>query len=568
MVRLLTIAFCGVLLQSSCLGQDSVPQKVFAHQDTLRGSVTKERAWWDVTKYAITVEPDFESKTIAGSNVIAFTTVAAGRRMQIDMQQPMQIDRVLHQNKSLPFTRDGNVYYVDFGKALARGVNDSITIAFSGQPREAVNPPWDGGWIWKRDRHGNPWMTVACQGLGASVWYPCKDYQGDEPDNGALLNIVVPDSLVGVGNGKMVRRETGDGRRKTGTANIPRWRGRRGAPGVDSSKTIYTWSVVNSINSYTIVPYIGKYINWKETFKGEKGNLELSYWCLAEDEQKARKQFSQVPPMLKCFEHWFGPYPFYEDGYKIVQSPHLGMEHQSAIAYGNKFENGYLGKDLSGTGWGLKWDFIIIHESAHEWFANSITTNDIADMWVHEGFTTYGETLFTTCEYGANAGNEYCLGIRKNIENDEPMIAPYGVNAEGSIDMYYKGANVVHMIRQIMNDDEKFRQLLRNMNKDFYHKTTTSKEIENYIIKKTGKDLSKMFDQYLRGTRVPLFQYSYSGGVLSYRWKNCVEGFNMPLKIYAGKTIWLTPGTGWQTIRLDSGDIRIDPNFYIDSRKM
>jgi aminopeptidase N len=557
MNRLLIIVGSLLLLQWSCVAQDTAGLR-FTRQDTLRGSVTEERAWWDVTHYALTVEPDFETKTIKGANVIQFNVVGEGQKMQIDMQEPMQIDRVIFQKKQLKYSRDGNVYYILFERALQKGASDSLKIEFSGKPREAINPPWDGGWIWKKDRHGNPWMTVACQGLGASVWYPCKDYQGDEPDKGALLTIIVPDTLVGVANGRLMNRESAKGKEQRAKGKGQRAKG----------KMVYTWSVSNPINSYNIVPYIGKYVNWSETFNGEKGDLRVSYWALEEDEQKARAQFQQVPLMLKCFEHWFGPYPFYEDGYKIVEAAHLGMEHQSAIAYGNQFKNGYLGKDLSETGWGLKWDFIIVHESGHEWFGNNITTKDIADMWVHEGFTNYSEVLFTTCQYGVQAGNEYCMGLRKNIENDQPLIGPYGVNHEGSVDMYYKGANLVHMIRQIINDDEKFRSLLRGLNKDFYHQTVTSKQIEDYISKKTGRDLSKLFEQYLHTIKIPVFQYQYGGGLLSYRWRNCVPGFDMPLKINAGKTIWLYPNTSWKTIPLDNGDITIDPNFYIDSKKM
>jgi aminopeptidase N len=417
-----------------------------------------------------------------------------------------------------------------------------LNISFSGKPREAINPPWDGGWIWKKDRRGNPWMTVACQILGASVWYPCKDHQSDEPDS-ASLSIIVPESLVGVGNGRL--------RSKVKTQN----------------KTTYTWAVVNPINNYNIIPSIGKYVNWNDTYEGEKGKLDLSYWVLQENEEKARKQFQQVRPMLKCFEHWFGSYPFYEDGYKLVESPHLGMEHQSGIAYGNKYQNGYLGKDLSGTGWGKKWDFIIIHESGHEWFANNITTQDVADMWVHEGFTNYSETLFTECEYGKEAGTEYCLGLRKNIQNDIPLIGYYGVNKEGSGDMYYKGANLVHTIRQIINDDDKFRNILRGLNKDFYHQTITSAQVEEYISQHSGTDLSKVFDQYLRTTQIPVFEFKYNNNKLSYRWGNCVEGFNMPIKIITDKDVWLHPTTDWKETDVKGGIFKLDPNFYVDSSK-
>jgi aminopeptidase N len=302
---------------------------------------------------------------------------------------------------------------------------------------------------------------------------------------------------------------------------------------------------------------------------GEKGKLDLNYWVLEEDLDKAKKQFEQVKLMIHAFEYWFGPYPFYEDGFKLVQSPHLGMEHQSAVAYGNGFQNGYLGRDLSGTGWGLKWDFIIIHESGHEWFANNITTKDIADMWVHEGFTNYSETLFTDYYYGKQAGNEYLQGIRKNIANDIPIIGPYGVNQEGSGDMYAKGANLIHTIRQIINDDEKFRQILRGLNKDFYHQTVTSKQVENYISQKSGKDLSKVFDQYLGTTQIPVLELKAEDDKIKFKWTNCIAGFNMPVKLTNGQ--WIYPTTSEQKIKSDNKNfdgVEVDKNFYINVKKV
>ena len=296
----------------------------------------------------------------------------------------------------------------------------------------------------KKMQQDRPWMSVACQGLGASVWYPCKDHQSDEPDNGASLSIIVPDTLVAVGNGRLKNKISNN-----------------------NGTTTYTWEVKDPINNYNIIPYIGKYVNWSDTLQGEKGTLDLSYWVLDYNLEKAKKQFEQVKPMLRCFEYWFGPYPFYEDGYKLVESPHLGMEHQSAVAYGNGYQNGYRGMDLSGSGWGIKWDFIIVHESAHEWFANNITTKDIADMWVHESFANYSETLYTEWLFGKEAGNEYNYGIRRRIENDRPIIGPYGVNKEGSGDMYYKGGNMLQTIRHAINDDEKFRNILRGLNQNF-----------------------------------------------------------------------------------------------------
>ena len=547
--RLLLLMITVTVTCQSAGAQSLHRQAAFTHQDTLRGSLNAERTWWDVQRYDIKVKPDYGNKTIEGSVNISFKVTASANTMQVDLQEPMEISAINYQSASLAFQREGNVYHVSFPGKLAKGTVQQISISYSGKPREATRPPWDGGWIWKKDANGNPWMSVACQGLGASVWYPCKDHQGDEPDSGASLTMVVPDTLVAVGNGRLKEKLNN----RDGTAS-------------------WVWQVVNPINNYNIIPYIGKYVNFTEDFEGEKGKLDCSYWVLDYNLEKAKQQFAQAQPMLKCFEYWFGPYPFYEDGYKLVESPHLGMEHQSAVAYGNKFQNGYLGRDLSGSGWGLKWDFIIVHESGHEWFANNITSKDLADMWLHESFTNYAETIFTDCQFGKEAGNDYVIGTRKNIANDIPIIAPYGVNREGSGDMYYKGGNMLHMIRQVINNDSSFRRILRGLNQAFYHQTVTTQQVEAYISKQSGIDFSKVFDQYLRSTQLPVLEYKIANHTLSYRWANCVPGFNLRVKVMAGKEIWLKPSTSWQTIhlagRFSGKDIMVDRNFYVQSKSV
>jgi aminopeptidase N len=523
----------------------------FTKQDTLRGSNGPGRDWWDVLHYDISITPDFHSRSITGKTTIQYKVVKEKHSdyLQIDLQQPLQPDSIFYDKKmyinypAKPYYREGNSWHIPLPKAELNSVH-SITIVYHGNPQIAQRPPWDGGWIFVKDAMGRPWMSVACQGLGASVWYPCKDYQADEPDKGATLTINIPDSLIAVGNGR--------------------------------SKEMNTWVVKNPINNYNIIPYIGKYVNWKETYDGEKGKLDCNYWVLDYNLEKAKEQFKQAAQTLKAFEHWFGPYPFYEDGFKLVESPHLGMEHQSAVAYGNGFQNGYLGTDLSGSGWGLKWDFIIVHEMGHEWFGNNITTKDIADMWVHESFTNYSETLFTEYYYGKEAGSDYCIGTRKNIQNDIPIIGPYGVNKEGSGDMYYKGGNMIHTIRHVINDDEKFRSILRGLNSTFYHKTVSTRDIENFISKQSGKDLSKIFDQYLRTIKIPVLEYKLKGDKMYYRWANCVGGFNMPVKLSGGEdqvaARWLKPTTNWQTVSVTGSilkdGLKIDRNFYIIVKKL
>lgn len=527
----------------------------FTHQDTLRGTIGPERSWWDVLHYDITIDPNYNEKSIKGKVIIEYKVVQKDHSdyMQIDLQQPLTIDTLYYDGKLYinyppkPYYNEGNVWHVPLPKTELNSVH-TIGVVYHGNPRIARNPPWDGGWIFTKDSLNRPWMTVACQGLGASVWYPCKDHQSDEPDNGATLRIIAPDTLVAVGNGRLKDKTDN----KNGT-------------------TTWTWNVVNPINNYDIIPYIGKYVNFTDTMMGEKGVLDLSYWVLDYNLARAKKQFGlNVKPMLHCFEYWLGPYPFYEDSYKLVETSHLGMEHQSAVAYGNHYMNGYLGRDLSGTGWGLKWDYIIIHESGHEWFGNNITTNDVADMWVHEGITDYTETLFVECQDGKKAADEYTQGLRRTIRNDKPVIGPYGVNKEGSSDMYNKGNNMIHTIRQVINNDELFRKILRGLTKTFYHKTVNSKDIENYFSKESGKDLSKIFDQYLRTAKIPVLEYKISGNKLSYHWSNCVDGFNMPVRLANDPNLWLYPATEWKEMNVSDATkdgLQIDKNFYITVKK-
>ena len=553
---ILLLLLINVFMPCFTFAQQINKHSIFNRQDTLRGSNGPGRLGWNVLHYDITVQPDYSTKTIRGINIIRFYDEGA-KMMQIDMQEPMIVDSIISENRSLTLTREGNVYW-----AALRDTNAmykikpgpaSVTVYFHGKPREAKKAPWDGGWMWKKDKNGNPWMTVACQGLGASVWYPCKDYLGDEPDSGAILRMIVPDSLMAVGNGRMIEKKL-----------------------LDNKLAMYSWQVKNPINNYNIIPYIGKYSHFSEIYNGEKGKLDMDYWVLDYNLDKAKKQFTDAPRMMKAFEHWFGPYPFYEDGYKLVEAPYLGMEHQSAIAYGNGFQNGYMGNDRSGSGWGMKFDFIIIHESGHEWFANNITINDIADMWVHESFTNYSETLFTEYYYGKEAANDYNAGNRLIISNDSPIIGPYGVNKEGSGDMYDKGGNMLHMIRQWINNDEKFRNVLRGLNSTFYHQTVTTSQIENYLSKKSGKDLSKIFDQYLRQKNIPVMEYKIAGKQLHYRWNNCVTGFNLPIKVSFSedekKDKWIFPVPSWKKIKLPDGfnkqTIKLNRNFYVQLKKV
>ena len=537
----------------------------YTHGDSLRGNYGPERSWWDVLKYDLSVKFNLRDSSISGRNIIYYRALQKAERMQIDLQEPMILDSVFlvayiplrfdkyeptkiasPNQKITAIKKDGNAYFIDLPLNVMERSTNYLILYYHGKPRVAKNAPWDGGVTWAKDKNNNPWISISCQGLGASVWYPCKDHQSDEVDS-AEIHITAASDLVSIANGKLRKKVINK-----------------------DATTTYSWAVTNPINNYNLIPYIGKYVNFSEVYNGEKGKLNMSYWVLEQNLEKAKTQFKDAPKMMKAFEHWFGPYPFYEDDYKLVDAPYLGMEHQSAVAYGNKYINGYLGKDLSASGWGLKWDFIIVHESGHEWFANNITTKDIADMWVHEGFTNYSETLFTEYYYGKQAGSEYVIGLRKNIANDRPVTGPYNVNKAGSTDMYYKAANMLHTIRQVINNDEKFRMILRGLNQTFYHQTVTAKQVQEYMSKISGIDLSKIFDQYLNHTTIPTFEYKINKDVLSYRWLNAVKSFNMPVKVMAKGNFYelIYPTENFKEIKINTATFKVDDNFYILSKKI
>ena len=536
----------SILLASGLVfGQFFEQNKKFTKQDTLKGSNTEFRNFWDVKKYELSVEPNFEQKSIKGNNKISFEILkdVLNPVFQIDLQRPMKADKIECNFPTIDgFKRDGDFIFISSKKNFKKGEKYTIDITYSGSPTIAKNAPWDGGWVFTKDEKGNPWMSVADEGIGASVWLPVKDIWSDEPENGIVMKIITPSDLVGIGNGRLTDKKTKNG------------------------KNIFTWEVKNPINAYSIIPNIGKYVNFKDSYAGEKGKLDLDYWVIDYNLDRAKKQFQQVKPMLKAFEYWFGPYPFYEDSYKLVDSPYLGMEHQSNIAYGNQYVNGYLGNDLSGTGVGLNWDYIIVHESGHEWFANNITAKDQADMWIHESFTMYSEVLFTEDYMDKKSADIYAQGIQNNIANDIPIIGKYGVRNEGSGDMYPKGASMIHTMRQIMNDDVKFRQILRGLNKDFYHQTVTTEQIEKYISAKSGIDFSTVFDQYLRTTKVPVLEYSQNGTELKYRFTNTVKSLNLPVK-FGDQTI--SPNESWQKITLkNSQPVEFNKNYYLRYNKV
>jgi aminopeptidase N len=539
--------FFTLLIGCTCFSQN------FTHADTLRGSITPERAWWDVMRYDISVIPNFDKKYTSGYSKITYKVIQDKHPdvMQIDLQKPLVIDSVIYdQNQSLKFSREGNVYHVETPKQKITSEHE-VKIYFSGNPHEAIRAPWDGGWTFTKDEKGRPWMTVTCQGIGASIWYPNKDHQSDEPDRGASLTMRVPKDLMAVANGRMLDKTDN----KDGTIS-------------------YKWGVENPISNYTIIPYIGHYKNFSEIYKGIKGDLDLNYWVLDYNLEKAEDYMpTEVHNMLDAFEYWFGPYPFYEDGYKLVETEHPGMEHQSNVSYGNYYAPGYRGRDDSGTGLGLTWDFIIIHESGHEWFGNNITSNDLADMYVHESFTNYSETLFLDYVYGEEAANDYNYGTRSGIENKKPVIPAFGVNAKGSGDMYPKGGNMLHSIRHSLDNDKLFKNILTGLNMTFHNKTVDGTEIQQYISEKAGYDYSKVFQQYLTTTQIPKLQLYVDGpnSKIFYRYTNCLKDFNLPLVLKGDyERIKIIPSSEWQSVNIQHKNQylftpwRIEHMYYID----
>ena len=542
----LTIFFC-VFLSFLSFSQGLMdPKNNTTRQDTLRGSITAERSWWDLNYYHLDISVNPEKKYIEGSNLVYYTVLNSNNVLQIDLQEPLELLMAKQEGEKLEIQKEGNAYFITLKKDQILGSLEKIKLFYKGNPREAVNAPWDGGISWEKDDNGNHFIASSCQGLGASVWWPNKDHMYDEVDS-MKISVNVPKGLTNVSNGRLLEIEE------------------------KKNSNTFHWFVNNPINNYGVNINIGDYVRFSEVYDGENGNLDLDYFVLSYNLAKAKEQFKQVPMMIEAFEHWFGPYPFYEDSFKMVEAPYLGMEHQSSITYGNGYTNGYKGSSYpSNSKWGLKFDYIIIHEGGHEWFANNITYRDIADIWIHEGFTTYSENLYVEYFYGKEAGAEYVISSRKGISNFKPIITgEYGVNRESSGDIYAKGANVLHTLRQLTKDDELWRDTLRGINKDFFHQTVSSNQIENYISKKLNINLKKFFDQYLRDTRIPIFEYEINDGELKYRWSNVINGFNMPIEINLdNKSIKLFPVMDWKHLKTIEGNLEINKNYYVKSNKI
>ncbi|MDA9808475.1 M1 family metallopeptidase [Flavobacteriales bacterium] len=544
LIFLLTLAFVGQAQE-------------FSRKDSLRGNLTPIRACYDVTFYDLKVMIDEQEKSIERShNIIHFTALTDFSWFQIDLASNMEVQIIEFEKSQLEFSREFDAVYVYFNREVKKGEQLSIKVWYGGYPRVAVNAPWDGGFSWKKDSNGNPWIGVSCQGLGASVWWPNKDHQSDEPDS-MRITCTARYPLKIIANGDL----------RSDTSIWNQY--------LESWVNVSEWFVSYPINNYNVTLNIGDYTHFSDSYISLKDTLRMDYYVLHDNLEKAKEHFKQVKPMMKCFENYFGEYPFWNDGYALVETPYLGMEHQSAIAYGNDYLPGYRGNTRFIDG--LTFDFIIVHESGHEWWGNSITTNDIADMWVHEGFCTYSEVLYVECMHGYDAMLSYVNNQKRSVSNDKVVIGPYHVNQTGSSgDMYFKGSLMLHTLRNLIEDDELWFDIIKGIANDFKYQTVDGQVIMDYINKKSGKDFTVFFSQYLKSKKIPEFQYKFQKEgkniTLLYRWEAIPE-FDMPILINTGsKDFWVYPNSEWKEQNLgsfDKYDFKVrDDLFFIDVKKM
>lgn len=531
----------------------------YSRQDTLRGSLSSIRSCYDVTFYDLKLKVIPFSQSIEGSNTIYYQATTDFKKMQVDLFANMQINSIVQNNKPVKFTREGNATFITFTEFQKKGKNYSIKITYQGKPQIARNPPWDGGFTWKKDTNGKDWIVVSCEGTGASLWFPNKDHLSDEPDS-VRFSCAVPTGLMFVSNGNLrsikalkENAQTADNKVIEGTKKMP--------------YTEYEWFVSYPINNYNITLNIADYANFKEIYTAQDGTeLDLDYYVLKANLEKAKNQFKQVKPMLACYEKYFGKYPFPKDGYALVETPYWGMEHQSAVAYGNNYKNNDYG-----------FDFIIIHESGHEYFGNSLSCNDQAEMWIHESFTTYMEALYVECTQSYEKSIQYLEKQKANIRNKSPMIGIFNVNYNHpDSDIYYKGTWMLHTLRNVINDDKIWFETLKGLTTKFRISNVTSEQIITYFNQNTGKNLTPLFDMYLKTSHIPTLQYQVimegNSTELRYRWKDADD--TMPIKAGFGLQYYevITPTKDWQNKlfpKVEGKEFKIATDlFYIKTEKI
>ncbi|MGA2585525.1 MAG: M1 family metallopeptidase [Candidatus Aminicenantales bacterium] len=512
------------------------PQRTPTPADILRGAYGSYRANNDLLSYDLDIRVDPEKKFIGGKNTIRFKMLKDDSRIQLDLTAHLNIDKILLGPTELKYTREFDAVFVDFPETLKKNSEYAIDFYYSGNPAETGR---FGGITFRKDPAGRPWITTACQGPGAMVWWPNKEQQRDEVEN-MRLRVAVPSDLVDVSNGRLMSKtDLGDG--------YTRW----------------DWLIHYPINNYCVALNIGHYAHWSDRLK----DLTLDFYCLPENLEKARRQFAQAKPMLQCYQKYFGEYPFKKDGYKLIEVPYSGMEHQSAVAYGNHFANGYLERDWTGVGVSLKFDFIIIHESAHEWFGNSITASDVCDEWIHEGWGTYAECVYVEEMFGHEDALKYVNGYKTKVRNREPIIGPAGVNTNAPQDMYFKGALFLNTLRSVIDNDARWWKLVRGFYDCFKYRNIATEDVVKFFNERTGKNLTPMFDQYLRHTDIPALELRFqeTEGSISYRWKADVKEFAMPVKV-GRRDHWqlIQPTTEWTTMKsgVKKDDFKVATDLY------
>ncbi len=510
--------------------------------DMLRGAYGPFRANNDLLYYHLDIRIDPDKKTISGKNTIRFRMLKDGTRIQIDLTDKLDIDKILFAQTPLKYTRDTGAVFIDFPQTLHAGQVYAIDFYYSGHPPELGR---FGAFTFGHDPSGHAWIFTACEGTGASIWWPDKDQWRDEVES-MDISVAVPNGLMDVSNGKFVgKTDLGDG--------YTRW----------------DWHVSYPINNYDVALNIGNYVHW-----GEKlGDLSMDYYVLPEDLEKAKQQFAQATGMMDAYQHYFGPYPFARDGYKLIEVPYSGMEHQSAVAYGNKFENGYLGRDWTGTGISLRFDFIIIHESAHEWFGNSITAADSADMWIHEGWATYLEGLYVEYHWSKADAIKYLNGLKPKIYNQRPIVAERGVNADPTEDQYFKGALMLNTLRSVIDDDAKWFALIHGFYQHFKYQNIMTEDVVAYFNQHTGMNLTPIFNQYLRQVKIPRLEllFGEAPGMVMYKWDADEDDFAMPVSV-GTPDHWqiIHPTTKWQWMQtpLAKDDFQVATDlYYVDVNK-
>jgi aminopeptidase N len=498
--------------------------------DILRGEYGRYRANNDLLYYDLDIRVNPEKKFISGRNTIRFKMLKDDTRIQLELFSNYTIEKIVAtwkeaSTQALKYERDHNTVYIDFPETLRSGRTYSIEFHYSGQPREQGR---FGALAFRTTPDGKHWINTANEGDGSASWWPSKDQWRDEPE-GADIRVAVPNGLINVSNGRfMGKTDLGDG--------YTRW----------------DYRVHYPINSYNVSLNIAEYTHFAEVH----GDLTMDYFVLPGNLDKAKVQFAQAKPMMEAFEKYVGKYPFPKDGFKLIEVPYSGMEHQSAVTYGNRYANGYLERDWTGVGVSLKFDFIIIHESAHEWFGNAVSAADVSDMWIQEGWCNYLEFIYVEALFGREDAIKYAGGYKSKVANAEPIITQRGIHRTPNQDMYFKGALFLDTLRNAVNDDARWWKLIRDTYEKFKYQNIMTEDLVRFFSAELKQDMTPIFDQYLRRTSLPVLELTFdeAAKTVAYRWKADERGFAMPIK--AGEPAkWqlLQPTTEWKSMEWGAG---------------